>query len=89
MELIRHYPIDRCHMCGSKSLTLVTFKGKEINPTLLYTKPEILERTVFSKIICKRCGKEFQIDWFKRPNHLPEPLVPSRLRIFKDNIFNN
>ena len=89
MDLIRHYPINKCHMCGSKSLELITFKGKEINPVILYNKPEIVDRTIFSKFVCKRCGREFQIDWFNIENHLPEPLIPSRLQDFQKNIFGN
>lgn len=84
MELINKIPITDCHCCGARdSIVLTTANGKKIKASELLNNKEILERTIFVDMECRRCHNKFELDWTNNDsNYRPEPLLPYKLKRF-------
>ena len=87
MDLIRKMRPTQCHYCGCNSLVMITIKGKEIPIRALISNDDLVNKTVFTKIRCPKCGREFEMDWSSH-NNIPEPLTASQLSSFDKGLWS-
>ena len=86
--LIKKMPSNKCHHCLSNALMLVTIKGKEFPVNYLMNNQELIDKTVFTKIRCRHCGREYELDWSSQ-NGIPEPLIVSKLEEFDKKLWRS
>lgn len=69
-NLVQFYPNDYCFECNTyKSIVGITDNNEQIPIDNLYN----LNKYTLLKLKCKKCKKEYDIDWTK--DRLPKPKI--------------
>jgi hypothetical protein len=89
-EMVIFYPEDYCMNCKVEhSLEIYDVYGNHYNISNIIKDNSIIDRKELSYIKCKKCNREYNIDW-SGENRIPKPLITnialgSFLQLFKQN----